>query len=345
MRQITALRPTVEYAALLADHHLGYVVPIGGVVASQELLSLAGVGYDIRCGNKAVRLDADPEWVKRNIPQIMDRIAAEISFGLGRVRGWELDDPLFYAPAWDEVPALQQRDKRGRELRAVAREQLGTVGSGNHYVNVMLDEEDRVWVAVHFGSRGLGHRIATWFMDAAGAQASVQGAHVQLHYRSDLGAQYLQALELASRYAYAGRDAVVARVVDLVGGDVADAIRVNHNGIWRERHNGLDYFVARKGSTPCWPGERCFVGGSMGDDSVVLEGVDSPLARELFQSTVHGAGRVMSRTKATGRSGWGRKKAVSEPGISRTSALPRCGIDFVAINSGAKTNGVRQDCR
>jgi tRNA-splicing ligase RtcB (3'-phosphate/5'-hydroxy nucleic acid ligase) len=312
--QIVSVRPTVEYAALLADGHQGYTVPIGGVVASQELISLAGVGYDVCCGNKAVRLDVDAPRVQKDISRIMDEIATQISFGVGRVSGWEVDHPLFHLPLWNEIEALKQRDARGHELRLLARDQLGTVGGGNHYCIVTLDELGRVWLAVHFGSRGFGHRIATWFLEAAGVDRRPE-EHVQLHHRSDLGEQYLQCFDLASQYAYAGRDAVIERMVRIVGGDVVDTVHVNHNGIWRERHHGIEYFVARKGATPAWPRQRCFVGGSMGDDSVILEGVDGDLSRTLFYSTVHGAGRVMSRTQATGRTRYGKRRR--EPGITR----------------------------
>lgn len=319
--QMQAVRPTVEYAAIMGDGHLGSVVPIGGVVASQEMVSLHAVGVDVCCGNKAVRLDIDPNIVRRDIVKIMDEIASQISFGMGRASGWDLDHELFESPLWNEIPALQQRTKHS-DLKTIAKEQLGTVGGGNHYVDILIDEQDRVWAANHFGSRGFGNKTATWFMNEAGAADGTHADHVTLHYRSDLGEQYLKCYDLISTYAYAGRDAVLDRVVKIIGAKVMDSIHLNHNGVWRETHNGIDYFVGRKGSTPAWPGSRCFVGGSMGDESVILEGVDTPMARELFYSTVHGAGRVMSRTAATGRSRYDKKgNRQREPGIKKDEMM------------------------
>lgn len=186
LEQIERARATCEYAALMADHHKGYGVPIGGVVASQVSVSPTAVGYDIACGNLAARLDVDAAKVRGNIKTIMDRIAGAISFGIGRASGFEVEDPLFDSPLWDELPVFRQNTK-GKALKDLAQEQLGTVGSGNHYVDLFVDEADRIWVGVHFGSRGFGHKTATWFLDAANAVEQMDAAPVWLAARSDLG--------------------------------------------------------------------------------------------------------------------------------------------------------------
>lgn len=142
--------------ALMADHHKGYSMPIGGVVAYDGYLSPSGVGFDIGCGNEAVLTDAyvddfEPdEWA-----QLADEIAEKISFGVGRVSNDRdaQDHAVHDNPLWAEVPPWV------RKLRDQAREQFSTVGGGNHYVNVMADSRDRVWVCNHFGSRGLGSRF------------------------------------------------------------------------------------------------------------------------------------------------------------------------------------------
>ncbi|MCY4119142.1 MAG: RtcB family protein, partial [Caldilineaceae bacterium] len=158
--QILNCAPEADAAALMADHHLGYSVPIGGVVAYEDKLNPAGVGYDIACGNKAVRLDLHAAEVKTNIKPIMDDIWSTISFGVGRKNKEQVDHPLFDDdPAW-HIPVA-------RKLKKLAAEQLGTVGSGNHYVDIFADEQERVWIGVHFGSRGLGHRLATHFIKAS----------------------------------------------------------------------------------------------------------------------------------------------------------------------------------
>lgn len=306
LEQIKRTRSVCEAAALMADHHKGYGVPIGGVMASQELISPTAVGYDIACGNKAVLTDALAEDVKSNIATIMDDVFRTISFGLGRASGWDVQHPLFESAKWEEQPALRQLGRNGRPLKDVAREQLGTVGSGNHYVDIFEDELGRIWVGVHFGSRGLGHKIATHFLEAAQASDGMDAVPVNLHVGSDLGEQYLECMTLAGEYAYAGRDAVCAKVVEILGARVLEEVHNHHNFAWHETHGGVDYWVMRKGATPAFPGQKGFVGGSMGDDSVILEGVESEDSKTLLYSTVHGAGRVMSRTAATGKNKWGK---------------------------------------
>jgi tRNA-splicing ligase RtcB len=318
LEQIERARATCEFAALMADHHKGYGVPIGGVVASQVSVSPTAVGYDIACGNLAARVDIDANQVRAKIASIMDKIASQISFGIGRKSNWDIQHPLFDSPLWDELPAFQQTSK-GYTLKDTAHFQLGTVGSGNHYVDLFVDEKDRVWIGVHFGSRGFGHKTATWFLDAANANENMDAAPVWLAARSDLGEQYIKALDLAGQYAYAGREAVVDKVAEILGAEIVETVHNHHNFAWLEKHNGLDYWVCRKGATPARPGQRGFVGGSMGDNAVIVEGVESPESRELFYSTVHGAGRVMSRTAATGKSRWGKVKG--EGLISKDSMM------------------------
>jgi tRNA-splicing ligase RtcB len=118
---------------------------------------------------------------------------------------------------------------------------------------------------------------------------------------SELGESYVSAMELAGEYAYAGRDVVVAKVLEILGAEAVHEVHNHHNFAWREEHFGRSYWVIRKGCTPARPGQEGFVGGSMGDESVILEGLESPDADASLYSTVHGAGRVMSRTKAAGR--------------------------------------------
>src|SRR5271165_4625760 len=112
---------------------------------------------------------------------------------------------------------------------------------------------------------------------------------------SELGRRYIAAMELAGRYSYAGREWVVERVRRIIGGSVTEMVHNHHNYAWRENHDGRDLWVVRKGATPAFPGQKGFVGGSMGDDAVILEGVDSPEAKASLYSTVHGAGRLFGR--------------------------------------------------
>ena len=118
---------------------------------------------------------------------------------------------------------------------------------------------------------------------------------------TELGDAYIEAMQLAGEYAYAGRDIVVAKVLEILGAEAVHEVHNHHNFAWREEHGGRTYWVIRKGCTPARPGQAGFVGGSMGDESVILEGVASAEAEESLFSTVHGAGRVMSRTQAAGK--------------------------------------------
>jgi len=297
--QIKRCAPFAVKAAMMADHHQGYAVPIGGVIAYQEHVSPSGVGYDIACGNKAVRLDMPAVELKRKINKIMDDIFHKLSFGVGLNNNEKVDHELFEDDAWRIYPCKAHRQ--------MAQNQFGTIGSGNHYVDLFVDEEDRVWVGVHFGSRGLGHKIASHFIEAGGGKEGIHVDPVLLHEKSDLGEQYLKCMQLAGRYAYAGRDWVCGKVARILKAHIVEEVHNHHNYAWHEEHDGMPMWVVRKGATPAFPGQKGFVGGSMGDISVILEGVDSEDAKASLYSAMHGAGRVMSRTQAAGKPKKGKR--------------------------------------
>ena len=300
VKQIVHCARDAQGAALMADHHLGYAVPIGGVVAYEGRISPSGVGYDISCGNKAVLLDADADAVQADIAAIMDSIWSALSFGIGRKNKEAVDHDLFYDdPAWELHAAAPLKD--------LARRQLGTIGSGNHFVDLFVDERRRVWCGVHFGSRGLGHKLATHFIKAGGGRDGMHVDPVVLAADSDLGREYLACMRMAGRYAYAGRDWVCAKVASIMGAEILEEVHNHHNFAWLENHSGRDLWVVRKGATPAWPGQKGFVGGTMGDISVIVEGVESEESKAALYSTVHGAGRVLSRTRAAGRRKWRRR--------------------------------------
>ena len=291
--QIKTCARTADKVALMADHHKGYAVPIGGVVAYRNSISPSGVGYDIACGNKAVLLDMPATSLRADIKKIMDEVWNTISFGVGRRNAERVDHSLFDSGAW--------KCEAVAPLKEMARQQLGTVGSGNHYVDLFTDEQDRVWIGVHFGSRGLGHKTATWFLKEAGAKDGMDVEPCVIPADSDLGAQYLQCMTLAGEYAYAGRDWVCEKVASILGAPIVEEVHNHHNFAWREPHDGQEYWVVRKGATPAFPGQKGFVGGTMGETSVILEGIENDSAKYSLYSTVHGAGRVMGRMEAKGK--------------------------------------------
>lgn len=291
--------PSAVGGALMADHHKGYSMPIGGVVAYDGMLSPSGVGFDIGCGNEAILTGLRADDVLPDLPALMDAITTRISFGIGR----RSDDPaarehpVHDDPAWDDVPGWV------RALRPMARDQLGTVGGGNHYVNLMADASGRLWVCTHFGSRGLGHRIATGFLNlAAGDPVDARFADDMdapprlIPAASDLGAAYDAASRLAARYALEGRRHVGDVVLAILGTAARDRVNVHHNDYWHEE--GM--LVVRKGATPMRAGDRAYIGGSMTDGAAIVEAVAGDGLAESLASAPHGAGRVMSRSRAKG---------------------------------------------
>ena len=309
--QIRDVAGRAEKAALMADGHVGYVMPIGGVAAYREQVSVVGVGFDIACGNAAIRTNlrlndfgTDEEHIQRTLLGFADDIQQTVSFGIGRRNRADdapIDHPLFDSPVWEAVPASHRAD-----LMKKAREQLGTVGSGNHYVDVFVDETGAIWVGVHFGSRGFGHTIASAFLAVGQGESwgtRVKEREVLLPLHNPSGHDYWQLMNLAGEYAYAGREWVARKVVRLLGGSEQELVHNHHNFAWREQHDGEELIVVRKGATPAFPGQSGFVGGSMGDDAVIIRGTQetSDMQRAALFSTVHGAGRVMSRSAAAGQ--------------------------------------------
>jgi tRNA-splicing ligase RtcB len=310
--RMVAADPRVARAALMADAHVGYSMPIGGVAAYRNAVSPSGAGYDIACGIKAVRTDllaaeALPDRAARE--RLADALAATIAFGVGRNNPAPIDHPLFDDPLW--------RERELAPLKAKAAAQLGTVGAGNHFVDLLADEQGRLWVMAHFGSRGLGHAIASGFLNLAAGRRfadrapgeSMDQPPTVIGLDSELGQYYQAAHNLAGDYAYAGRDAVVAQALSLLGAGALDDVHIHHNFCFAERHDGEPLIVVRKGATPLAPGQRGAIGGSMGDVSAIVRGLDSPRAHQALHSAPHGAGRVMSRTQAAGKKKW-----VSGPG-------------------------------
>ena len=320
--------------AIMADGHLGYWMPIGGVAAFRDWVTPAGVGYDIACGNCAIQTDmklkdlASPKGNKlgKVLSKIADAIQSQISFGVGRTnltKDAPTDHKLFDDERWEVLP--QACDKKA--LRELARAQLGTVGSGNHYVDVFTDEDGVIWVGVHFGSRGFGHKVCSGFMSiAAGARWSTASVKNEanpgalMHTKTWGGQAYWAMMELAGDYAYAGREWVARKVVEILGANEVKLVHNHHNFAWKETHvnevgEEEELIIVRKGATPAFPGQSGFVGGSMCDQSVILEGAspfhgknvddvtdeDEAIGDEqvnMMFSTVHGAGRVLGRAAA-----------------------------------------------
>jgi tRNA-splicing ligase RtcB len=312
VRQVTPLPPSLVLDVVTGDPAESFLAE--GVVVHN-------------CGNKAVLTNARREDL--DVPVVMREISRRISFGVGvRARERVHDHPVL-----DRIASAAFEPQR--KLLDLARDQLGTVGSGNHFVNLFADEQDRVWVGVHFGSRGFGHKTATGFLALAQglpfdegerkrlglkvAAGGMDSPPVLLDLASDTGGAYVEAMQLAGEYAYAGRDVVVDKVLEILGAEPMHVVHNHHNFAWLEEHFGRKLWVIRKGCTPAQPGQEGFVGATMGDDSVILEGVEGAESADALYSTVHGAGRVMSRRQA--------KRSVDWPAVRRR--LEREGIVLV----------------
>jgi len=321
LAQMKKVMETADYGVLCADNHLGYGHPIGGVAAYKDRISISGVGYDIACGNMAVKLPIKASDVK-DWKEVGRKINRTISFGIGRVNDTKVESEFLDTANWQNEALIGLKD--------MAAEQLGTVGSGNHYVDVFKDDEDFVWIGVHFGSRGLGHKATTHFLKALGAKDSMDSEPCIVDINSDIGQAYFEAMNLGGQYAYAGREWVCDEVSRIIQGNTErlDMVHNHHNYAWIEEHFGDKYFVVRKGSTPAFPNQRSFIGSNMNDRSVIVRGLDTPEAKANLYSTVHGAGRIMSRTQAAGKfKGWGDKKVRVSAGLVDEDEMRRTTLE------------------
>lgn len=339
VRQLQNAMNEGSIGVLTADAHYGYGHPIGGAIAYKNKISLSGVGFDIGCGNKAVRTNIQARDV--DLQKLMDKITREIGFGVGRPNPKPIDHPVF-----DEIKTLSVRmTKVNREtLMQKARAQLGTVGSGNHFVDLFTDEEDRLWIGVHFGSRGFGHTLTMGFIAIAQGKDFGDKVHeggmdsppILFDATSVTGQDYFQAMQIAGEYAHAGRDFVVGKVCEILRASTDFEVHNHHNFCWKETHFGEEWYVVRKGCTPAFPGQQGFVGANMFDTSVIIEGQDSDLSRKALFSTVHGAGRVMSRRQATGKTRWEKGPGGSRKLVSITKGA----VDFDQTQQTAKAKGI-----
>lgn len=319
-----------DLATLTADAHYGYGHPIGGVVAYRDKISLSGVGFDIACGNKACQTNIKAADI--DCDKVMDEVFKQIGFGVGRPNPKPIDHPVF-----DEISKAPFSPQR--KLLPMAMSQLGTVGSGNHFVDLFEDEAGWLWIGVHFGSRGFGHKTTTGFIAMSKgktfedhvSEGSMDAPPILFDAASALGQDYLAAMRTAGEYAYAGRDVVVQKVLEILKGQSTFEVHNHHNFLWEEEHFGEHFYVVRKGATPAFPGQMGFIGANMADTSVIVRGVDSATSRQGLYSTVHGAGRVMSRTQAAGKKQWKKGKPMyASKGL----------VDWVKTKKAVKNAGI-----
>jgi len=325
-----------DIGVLTADAHYGYGHPIGGAIAYKDKVSLSGVGFDIACGNKAVKTNILAADI--NVPLIMDEIFKRVSFGIGRHNNEPIDHEVF-----DKIAAAEFIPQRS--LLQLAKAQLGTVGSGNHYVDLFEGEDGFLWIGNHFGSRGFGHKTAMGFIalsqglkfEDRANEGGMDKPPILFDTNTELGQSYLSAMHLAGEYAYAGRDVVIKKVLEILDKPaVTFEVHNHHNFAWKETHFNNDYWVVRKGCTPAFPNQLGFIGSNMLDNSVIIEGVDTELAKKTLYSTVHGAGRTMSRTEAAGKKKWIK----DAQGNKRPTIVAKGRVDFDLVKETMKRQNV-----
>ena len=295
----SAAMPFVEKpVALMPDAHFGLGATVGSVIATRGAIIPAAVGVDIGCGMIAVRTQFTSRSLPDNLDELHNQISRSIPSGVGK--GFK-DSVAPHA----ELPVYhgEMTDKQERASRT----QLGTLGSGNHFVEVCLDEQDRVWLVLHSGSRGIGNQLAQ--IHIAKARGLMKEFFIELP-DPDLAylpqgtpefKAYIEDMLWAQRYALANRSVMMSAALNQLGrfldeeAKAREHINCHHNFTQMEHHHGKDVWLTRKGAIKASTGDQGIIPGSMGTSSYIVTGLGNPAS---YESCSHGAGRRMSRTRA-----------------------------------------------
>lgn len=304
-----------SHIAVMPDVHLGKGATIGSVIPSLNAVIPAAVGVDIGCGMLATKTSLMANQLPDSLAAI--RHAFEAAIPHGRTSGRSKSD----RGAWHDIPeivagtwlSLQTRfericDKHPAIKKTNNVKHLGTMGTGNHFLELCLDENDAVWIMLHSGSRGVGNRIGTYFIELAKKEMQRHQINLPdkdlayLEEGSEYFDDYVEAVEWAQDFAAKNREIMMCNAIGALRKQLPIdftttelAVNCHHNYISREHHFGKDCYVTRKGAVRAQQGEMGIIPGSMGARSFIVRGLGNP---ESFNSCSHGAGRVMSRTKA-----------------------------------------------
>ncbi|CAL1124899.1 unnamed protein product [Cladocopium goreaui] len=325
MRQACSV-PVATAGALMPDAHVGYGLPIGGVLACENAVIPYAVGVDIACRMKLSVLDLAPETLDAEFNRFKEALEGGTRFGVGV----SYDVPKSH-PVMDEDWTVS---KITRERKDVAWKQLGTSGSGNHFVefgvltlNDRIDEIDLdagTYVALlsHSGSRGAGAAVCSTYSAIAQSRLPKRfndlGRLAWLDLDSEAGQEYWAAMNLMGDYAAANHDVIHRQVSNLLGAHIVAGVENHHNFAWKEVHDGKEVIVHRKGATPASEGELGVIPGSMADPAFVVRGKGNPAS---LNSASHGAGRRMSRKKARSQFTWKAvKNDLAKKGVRVLSA-------------------------
>ena len=302
------------HVALMPDAHYGRGATVGSVIPTIGGVIPAAIGVDIGCGMIAVRTTtALPE----DLTALHTEVARSVKSGVGKPGTWR--DPRKGVETWirNNPPSVRVRDLKLMESAIL---QLGTLGSGNHFIEVNKDEEGQTWVVIHSGSRGVGNRLAGLHIDIAKELCKQDGVHLEDPDLAFLGEpsmefdEYIEDMQWAQKYARHNRETMMDAVLDqlyrFAGGEEVQRINCHHNFTERETHFGQTVWLTRKGAISAREGELGVVPGSMAVGTFITMGLGNS---ESYLSSAHGAGRQMSRGQA--------KRTLSVDGVDGLYAL------------------------
>jgi tRNA-splicing ligase RtcB len=322
--------PNAVAAAIMPDNHLGYSVPIGGVIALDNAVWPMAVGVDISCAMRmsvidipVKELDKELKGSLRRGDKLSESLENGTRFGIGSTWNPKCEHNVMDRD-WNCSPVTKSMKDR-------AWTQLGTSGSGNHFVeigvltinqaDIGLESGQYLAILSHSGSRGAGANVCAHYNDIAASKCGKELAWLSLD--SDAGQEYWAAMNLMANYATANHEVIHKNVANLLGAQVLTVISNSHNLAWREIHNNKELIVHRKGATPAGQGVLGVIPGSMADPCYVVRGKGNP---DSLNSASHGAGRKFSRTEARRRFNWPEWKSIlKQRGVRLLSA----GLDEV----------------
>ncbi|MDO5691243.1 MAG: RtcB family protein [Pseudomonadota bacterium] len=315
LRNVASLPIVFKHVAAMPDVHYGIGATVGSVIPTFKAIIPAAVGVDIGCGMIACKTTLMASDLPDSLGPVRAAIEKAVPHGLtpkkfGRDKGsWETP-PNEADAAWamlvDEFEQICEKYPRLRNTNNYRH--MGTLGTGNHFIEICLDEAQAVWIMLHSGSRGVGNAMGTHFIELAKKDAERNNAQLpdqNLAYFEE-GSQYfgdyVQGVGWAQKFARANREVMMARVIQALRRVISkpfethlEAVNCHHNYVQRETHFGHEVFVTRKGAVSAKAGELGIIPGSMGAKSYIVRGKGNP---DSFMSCSHGTGRTMSRTKA-----------------------------------------------
>ncbi|MFO1366703.1 MAG: RtcB family protein [Acinetobacter sp.] len=310
LKKMAQLQFIYSHIAVMPDVHVGKGATVGSVIPTKNAIIPAAVGVDIGCGMNAVRLNLKASQLPDNLAPLRHAIERKVPVGFELHKQIKAKASSIIPLEKRLQPIIQKHPGLVRMLRkfdATWQKQLGTLGGGNHFIELCLDENQDVWIMLHSGSRGLGNVIGTYFIELAKKEAQHRFGHVpdkDLSYFAEGSASfndYVEAVEWAQNYAFENRREMMRLILEAIRPLLPPfqmtkkAINCHHNYVSRENHFGKDLLITRKGAIRAGHDELGIIPGSMGARSYIVKGKANP---ESFCSCSHGAGRKMSRNKA-----------------------------------------------